>query len=99
MVLVYLIPKNIKIKREIFKGIGILELIALAISFLIGYLLSSLVSAFQMKMILFVIFPIIFFILLIPLPNGGTPLKLLIRFFYYQINQKNYKLKNDEYGG
>ena len=93
MVLIYLIPKNIKVKKEIFKGIGIFELIALAISMGIGYLLTLLVKPFQMKIFLFFLFPLILFILLIPLPNGGTCLTILIKFIKYQTNQKNYKLK------
>lgn len=93
MVLIYLIPKNIKVKKEIFKGIGIIELIALACSLVIGYLLSHLARAFQLKVFLFFVVPLILFILLIPLPNGGTSLNVLIKFVKYQKNQKKYKLK------
>lgn len=89
----YLIPKNIKVKREIFKGIGVLELIILAISFLIGYLFSHLSTAFHMRIFLFFAFPLTSFILLIPLPNGGTCLNILIKFIKYHKNQRKYKLK------
>lgn len=95
MVLIYLIPKNIKVKKEIFKGIGIIELIALSCSLIIGYLLSLLVTSFQIKIFLFFIIPLILFILLLPLPNGGTSLTILIKFIKYQKNQKKYKLKEE----
>lgn len=89
----YLIPKNIKVKKEIFKGIGIIELIALALSIVIGYLLSHLSTAFQMKIFLFFACPLLLFILLIPLPNGGTCLNIFIKFIKYHKRQKKYKLK------
>lgn len=89
----YLIPKNIKVKREIFKGFGIIEIIALAISLGIGYLLSFLGNGFQIKCILFFFLPILVFMLLIPLPNGGTSFKLVLKFVRYQRRQKKYKLK------
>lgn len=90
----YLIPKNIKVKKEIFKGFGMIELIAIAISLGIGYLLSLFSNTFQIKMILFAILPITTFILLIPLPNGTTALNVLIKFFKYQKSTKKYKKYN-----
>ena len=90
----YLIPKNIKIKREIFKGFGMIELIAMAISFGIGFLLQNFVNQFQAKVILFSLLPLLTFILLIPLPNGSTPLIIFKKFLKYSKNQKNYKIKN-----
>ena len=52
--MMYLIPKNIKVKREIFKGFGIIEIIALAISFGLGFLLQNFTNVFHIKiMILF----------------------------------------------
>ena len=90
----YLIPKNIKMKKEIFKGFGIIELLALGLSFGIGYLSTFLSSYYQVKVFLFFVLPLSTFILLIPLPNGSTPLKILIKFFKYQKNQKKYKIKN-----
>lgn len=90
----YLIPKNIKMKKEIFKGFGIIEILAMGISLGIGYLLTFLSSHFQLKVFLFAFLPLSTFILLIPLPNGSTPLKILIKFFKYQKDQKKYKMKN-----
>ena len=89
----YLIPKNIKVKREIFKGFGILEIIFLAISFGLGFLLQNLVSEFHTKIFLFFLFPLSTFLLLLPLPNGSTPLIIFRKFLKYQHNQKNYKFK------
>ena len=90
----YFIPKNIKVKKEIFKGFGILEIGAVAISLGLGYLLSLLGSIYQMQIFLFCILPLTTFILLIPLPNGGTPLNILIKFIKYMKNQKQYKKYN-----
>lgn len=92
----YLIPKNIKIKREIFKGFGILEILAMGVSLVIGLLLSYLVNGYQIKIFLFSILPLATFILLLPLPNGSTALKILIKFIKFQRSQKKYKLKNIE---
>lgn len=89
----YLIPKNIKIKKEIFKGFGIIEIIIMAVSFGIGFLFQSLVSDFRLKMFLFIIFPITTFLLLLPLPNGSTPFIILKKFIIYQRKPKKYKLK------
>lgn len=90
----YLIPKNIKIKKEIFKGIGFIELLALAISFGIGFLLQNFTKQFNIKIFLFFLFPLTTFLLLLPLPNGSTPLIIFKKFLKYQNNQKNYKFKN-----
>jgi hypothetical protein len=90
----YFIPKNIKVKREIFKGFGILEILAIAISLAIGYLLSLLARGFYSKLFLFSIIPFAVFILLLPLPNSGTALNILIKFIKYKKNQKNYKKYN-----
>lgn len=89
----YLIPKNIKVKREIFKGFGMLEIIAIALSFGLGFLLQNFSNNFQTQIFLFFIFPLTTFLLLLPLPNGSTPLKIFIKFLRFQHNQKNYKLK------
>lgn len=89
----YLIPKNIKVKREIFKGLGILEILAISISFGIGFLLQYLVNKFELKVFLFILFPLITFILLMPLPNGSTPLIIFKKFLKYNHNQKNFKFK------
>lgn len=89
----YLIPKNIKIKKEIFKGIGIIELLALALSFGIGFLLQSFVAKFHIKIFLFFLFPLTTFLLLLPLPNGSTPLIIFKKFIRYKKNQRQYKYK------
>ena len=93
MVLIYLIPKNIKIKKEIFKGFGILELLAMALSFGVSFILQSFVSDYKLKVFLFILVPMITFLLLLPLPNGSTPLIIFKKFLVYQHRQKKYKLK------
>ena len=90
----YFIPKNIKVKREIFKGFGILELIVLGISFFIGFILQSLFDSYKIKVLSFVVLPIIVFLLFIPLPNGNNVFYIVKKFFIYKVNQKNYKYKN-----
>lgn len=91
--MMYLIPKNIKIKREIFKGFGMLEIIALAISFGLGFLLQNFAQEFYIKVFLFFVFPLAMFLLLLPLPNGSTPLIIFKKFLKYSKNQKQYKFK------
>lgn len=93
VILIYLIPKNIKVKREIFKGFGMIELVALAISFGLGFLLQSLISEFHIKIFSFFFFPLTTFLLLLPLPNGSTPLIIFKKFIIYQKKQKKYKYK------
>ena len=89
----YLIPKNIKVKKEIFKGIGILELIFLSVSIGLGFLLQSFFTRIKIKIFLFFIFPLISFLLILPLPNGATPLIIFKKFFIFQKRQKNFKYK------
>lgn len=89
----YLIPKNIKTKKEIFKGFGIFECIAIAVSLGVGYFCSLLISQFKIKMILFCVPPLLMFLLLLPLPNGSTTLTILRKFFIYQKHQKCFKVK------
>ena len=89
----YLIPKNIKIKREIFKGFGIVELIVLGLSLGIGFLLQNFSHEFHIKIFLFSFFPLITFLMLIPLPNGSTPLVIFRKFLKFQHNQRKYKYK------
>ena len=89
----YLIPKNIKTKREIFKGFGILEIIAMGLACLLGYLLQLLVSNYKLKVFLFFLFPLIMFILFLPLPNGSTTLIIFKKFLRYKRSQKKYKFK------
>lgn len=89
----YLIPKNIKVKREIFKGFGILEIIAIALSLGFGFLLQNLSNSFHLKLFLFLMFPLATFLLLLPLPNGSTPFIIFKKFIKYQRYQKKYKYK------
>lgn len=89
----YLIPKNIKIKREIFKGFGMIEIIIMSISVIIGFLLQNLSNKFQSKLFLFSIIPLITFLLLLPLPNGSTFFIILKKFLKYHKKQKEYKFK------
>ncbi len=91
--MMYLIPKNIKIKREIFKGFGMIEIIALAISFGLGFLLQIFVHEFHAKIFLFFVFPLAMFLLLLPLPNGSTPLIIFKKFLKFSKNQKQYRFK------
>lgn len=90
----YLIPKNIKVKREIFKGFGMLELLVLGMSLIIGFILQNFVADYKLKVFLFIIFPIITFFLLFPLPNGSKLIIILKKFAIFQKSQKKYKLKN-----
>lgn len=91
--MMYLIPKNIKVKREIFKGFGMVEIIALTMSFGLGFLLQNFVHKFHIKIFLFFIFPLTMFLLLLPLPNGSTPLIIFKKFLKFSKNQKYYKFK------
>ena len=50
----YLIPKNIKVKREIFKGFGMLELLVLGMSLIIGFILQNFVVDYKLKVFLFI---------------------------------------------
>lgn len=96
--MIYLIPKNIKVKKEIFKGYGLFELIFVVIGLIIGYLLSFISKNITFKLIFGSIIPIIFILLTLPLPNGLTVLKILKNYFKYRFKQKIYKrlTKNDK---
>ena len=89
----YLIPKNIKTKKEIFKGFGILEILAVGLSCLVGFVLQSIVSEFKLKVFLFSIFPLTTFLLIFPLPNGSTALMIFKKFVIFKKRQKIYKYK------
>lgn len=93
----YFMPKNIKIKKEIFKGFGLIEIVIMAISLVTGYFFSYFTKTFYLKLILFCVFPFLTFILLMPLPNNKTLYLLLIKFLKYTINQKVYKRSIDNY--
>ena len=92
----YLIPKNIKVKKEIFKGFGILEIVVIAISIGVGYLIQMLASDFKIKVILFIFLPMITFLLLLPLPNGSTLFSIFKRFIVYETSQKKYLYKGSD---
>lgn len=91
--MMYLIPKNIKVKREVFKGFGILEIIALSISFGLGFLFQNFVHEFHVRVFLFFMFPLTMFLLLLPLPNGSTPLVIFKKFLKFSKNQRKFKFK------
>ncbi len=88
--MIYHMPKNIKVKKEIFKGYGILEIIFIVIGLVIGYLLSLIPRSINLKLILAGIFPISFILLTLPLPNGLTILKIMYKFLKYNFSQKMY---------
>lgn len=88
----YLIPKNIKVKREIFKGYGIKEIILLGKSIVIGFLLAKFLGKGLTKVFFFCFFPILIFLLTLPLPSGNNNiLGILIKLFKFRISQKKYK--------
>ena len=88
----YLIPKNIKVKREIFRGYGIKEVLFLGMSILIGFLLSRFLGQGIIKILLFCFFPILTFLITLPLPNGnGNILEILIKMIKFKRCQKKYK--------
>ena len=65
----------------------------MAISFLIGFLFQTLVVNYKIKIFLFILAPMITFLLLLPLPNGSTPLIIFKKFLVYHHKQKKYRLK------
>lgn len=89
----YLIPKNIKTKNEIFKGFGFIEILVMSLMCGIGYILQLFVDNFYLKIFLFFFFPLLTFLLLFPLPNGGNTFMFLKKFIIYKKRQKMYKFK------
>jgi hypothetical protein len=87
----YLIPKNIKVKREVFKGYGIKEIVFIFISFCLGYLMSILGSNHIIKLLLFSIPSILSILLTMPLPNGLTVFKIIQKYIKFNYNQKIFK--------
>ena len=88
----YLIPKNIKVKREIFRGYGVKEVILLGISLIIGFLLSKFFGTGLVKIFLFCFFPILTFLLTLPMPTGnGNILNILVKMIKFRMSQKKYK--------
>ncbi len=89
----YLIPKNIHVKKVILYGFSLKEIVIIAVAFVIGFFVQSLTDYFKLKVFLFVIFPMITIILLFPLPNNSNIFEILKKFVIFQHRQKNYKLK------
>lgn len=88
----YLIPKNIKVKREIFKGYGIKEVILLGLSICIGFILAKFLGKGLLKIFLFCFFPILTFLITLPMPSGnGNILGILIKMIKFRTSQKKYK--------
>ena len=87
----YLIPKNIRVKREIFKGYGVKEIIFLGISIFVGYLLARLFGKGLLKVFLFSFFPILTFLITLSMPNI---LSILIKMLKFRTSQKKYKKYN-----
>lgn len=70
-----------------------LELLAIGIALIIGFLLQMFATSFYLRVILFCSVPITTFLLLLPLPNGSTAFTIFKKFFKFQKSQKNFKLK------
>ena len=88
----YLIPKNIKVKREIFRGYGIKEVLFLGISIVIGFFLSKFFGTGLVKVFLFCFFPILTFLLTLPMPSGnGNILNILLKMIKFRSSQKKFK--------
>lgn len=88
----YLIPKNIKVKREIFHGYGIKEILLLGLSILIGFIFATIFGKGLIKIFFFCLFPILTFLITLPMPNGSSNiLEILIKMIRFRISQKKYK--------
>lgn len=87
----YLIPKNIKVKKEIFKGYGITEIIFVSMSLLLGYILSIISDNQTIKLVLFSIPSLLSILLTIPLPSGLTVFKIVQKYIIFEYCQKKYK--------
>lgn len=86
----YLIPKNINVKREIFKGYGIKEVFLIGLSIITGILLAKFFGKGLVKIFLLCFFPILSFLITLPIPNNGNILEILIKLFNFKIHQKKY---------
>ncbi len=93
--MMYLIPKNIKVKSEVFKGYGIKEILIVVVGLVIGYLLSMLSQTMIIKFSFFSIPLLLSFIITFPLPNGLSVIKIIIKYVKYSFFQKGYK-KSEE---
>ena len=89
--MMYLIPKNIKVKSEVFKGYGIKEILIIVIGLIVGYLLSLLAKAMIIKFSLFSIPLLLSLIITFPLPNGLSVIKIINKYVKYSFFQKRYK--------
>lgn len=89
--MMYLIPKNIKVKSEVFKGYGIKEILIVVIGLIVGYLLSLLSKIMIIKFSLFSIPLLLSFIITFPLPNGLSVIKIINKYVKYCFLQKRYK--------
>lgn len=87
----YLIPKNIKVKKEIFKGYGIKEITFVSFSLLLGYMISIIPDNQTIKLVLFAIPSLLSILLTIPLPSGLTVFKILKKYIFFINCQKKYK--------
>lgn len=91
----YLIPKNIKVKKEIFKGYGIKEIIFVSISLLLGYMISIIPDNQTIKLVIFSIPSLLAILLTIPLPSGLTVSKIIKKYIFFTYCQKKYKKYSD----
>ena len=89
--MMYLIPKNIKVKNEVFKGYGIKEILIIIIGLVIGYLLSLLSKIMVIKFTLFSVPLLLTLTITFPLPNGLSVIKIIIKYVKYTFFQKKYK--------
>lgn len=93
--MMYLIPKNIKVKREIFRGYGVKEVLLLGLSVIIGFILARLFGTGLVKIFLFCFFPILTFLITLPMPSGnGNILNILTKMIKFRTGQKKYKKYN-----
>ena len=84
----YLIPNNIKVKKEVFKGYGIKEIGFIFISFCVGYLISILGNNNIVKLLLFSIPSILSVLLTMPLPNGLTVFKIIQKYIKFKTKER-----------
>lgn len=87
----YLIPKNIKVKKEIFKGYGIKEILFISVSLLLGYIFSIIPDNQTIKLVLFAIPSLLSILLTIPLSSGLTVFKIAQKYINFEYFQKKYK--------
>ena len=94
--MMYPIPKNIKVKSEVFKGYGIKEILIVVIGLIVGYLISILSKTMIIKFSLFSIPLLLSLIITFPLPNGLSVIKIIIKYMKYTFFQKRYKKVGDK---